>query len=96
MTPQTVRWFKSRFGDQVAVLHSQLSVGERYDAWRQIRAGKRRLVVGPRSAVFAPVRDLRLIVVDEEHDAATNRPNTTRATMPATSPWSARGCPARW
>ncbi len=70
LTPQTVRRFKARFGDQVAVLHSRLSVGERYDAWRQIRAGRRRLVVGPRSAVFAPVQGLRLIVVDEEHDAS--------------------------
>ena len=70
LTPQTVSRFKSRFGDQVAVLHSQLSVGERYDSWRQLRSGKKRLAVGPRSAVFAPVQDLRLIVVDEEHDAS--------------------------
>jgi len=70
LTPQTVRRFKARFGDQVAVLHSQLSVGERYDAWRELRAGRRRVAVGPRSAVFAPVQRLRLIVVDEEHDGS--------------------------
>jgi primosomal protein N' (replication factor Y) len=70
LTPQTVRRFRSRFGDQVAVLHSQLSVGERYDAWRQLRAGRRRVAVGPRSAVFAPVQAMRLIVVDEEHDSS--------------------------
>jgi len=70
LTPQTVRRFKSRFGDEVAVLHSQLSIGERYDAWRQVRAGRKRVAVGPRSAVFAPVQGLRLIVVDEEHDSS--------------------------
>ena len=70
LTPQTVRRFKSRFGDEVAVLHSRLSVGERYDAWRQVRGGRKRLAVGPRSAVFAPVQNLRLIVVDEEHDTS--------------------------
>jgi primosomal protein N' (replication factor Y) (superfamily II helicase) len=70
LTPQTTRRFKARFGDEVAVIHSQLSVGERYDAWRQLHAGTRRVAVGPRSAAFAPVRDLRLIVVDEEHDGS--------------------------
>ena len=70
LTPQTVSRFKSRFGDEVAVLHSQLSVGERFDSWRQLRSGKKRLAVGPRSAVFAPVQDLRLVIVDEEHDGS--------------------------
>ena len=70
LTPQTVQRFASRFGDQVAVLHSALSDGERYDEWHRIRAGKARVVVGPRSAVWAPVRDLGLIVVDEEHETS--------------------------
>ena len=68
LTPQTVQRFAARFGDQVAVLHSALSEGERYDEWHRIRSGRARVVVGPRSAVFAPVADLGLIVVDEEHD----------------------------
>lgn len=70
LTPQTVRRFRARFGDRVAVLHSALSGGERYDAWREVREGRRHVVVGARSAVFAPVIDLGLIVVDEEHDGA--------------------------
>ena len=68
LTPQTVQRFASRFGDRVAVLHSALSDGERYDEWHRIRAGQARVVVGPRSAVWAPVRGLGLIVVDEEHE----------------------------
>jgi len=78
LTPQTVRRFAGRFGDQVAVLHSALSDGERYDEWQRIRAGKARVVVGPRSAVFAPVRHLGLIVVDEEHDPSYKQEETPR------------------
>ena len=70
LTPQTVQRFASRFGDRVAVLHSALSDGERYDEWHRIRSGAARVVVGPRSAVWAPVRDLGLIVVDEEHETS--------------------------
>jgi len=67
---QMVRLFKAHFGDQVAVLHSQLSSGERYDTWRRLRRGRLRLVIGARSAILAPVQNLGLIVVDEEHDAS--------------------------
>ena len=70
LTPQTVGRFASRFGDRVAVLHSALSDGERYDEWHRIRSGAARVVVGPRSAVWAPVRNLGLIVVDEEHETS--------------------------
>ena len=70
LTPQTVNRFQARFGDTVALLHSGLSDGERYDEWRRLRAGEARVAVGPRSAVFAPVPDLGLVVVDEEHDAS--------------------------
>jgi primosomal protein N' (replication factor Y) (superfamily II helicase) len=70
LTPQTVARFRARFGDDVAVLHSALSDGERYDAWRSLRAGHRRIAVGARSAIFAPVRDLGVVVVDEEHEAS--------------------------
>jgi primosomal protein N' (replication factor Y) len=71
LTPQTVRRFKARFAamqDQVAVLHSNLSQGERFDEWHRIRRGKARIVIGARSAVFAPLPDLGLILVDEEHE----------------------------
>ena len=70
LTPQTVARVRGVFGDQVAVLHSGLSDGERYDAWSALREGRRRVAIGPRSAVFAPVRDLGAIVVDEEHDGS--------------------------
>jgi primosomal protein N' (replication factor Y) len=70
LTPQTVSRLRGAFGDQVAVLHSALSDGERADAWRLLRRGERRVAVGARSAVFAPVADLGLIVVDEEHEAS--------------------------
>ena len=78
LTPQTVRRFASRFGDRVAVLHSALSDGERYDEWHRIRSGAARVVVGPRSAVWAPVRDLGLIVVDEEHETSYKQDETPR------------------
>src|SRR5437660_7107206 len=70
LTPQIVARFIARFGETVAVLHSRLSDGERYDEWRRLRAGEARVCVGPRSAVFAPVADLGLVVVDEEHDSS--------------------------
>ena len=70
LTPQMVSRVRGMFGDAVAVLHSGLSDGERADAWRLLRRGERRVAVGARSAVFAPVRDLGLIVVDEEHEAS--------------------------
>ena len=67
---QMVRRFKEHFGEQVAVLHSQLSAGERYDTWRRLRRGEQRVVIGARSAILAPVDNLGLIVVDEEHDSS--------------------------
>ena len=70
LTPQTVRRFRSHFGDRVAVLHSRMSAGERLDAWTRIRDGVYPIVIGPRSAVFAPLENLGLIVVDEEHEAS--------------------------
>jgi primosomal protein N' (replication factor Y) len=68
LTPQAVGRFRGRLGDSVAVLHSRLSAGERYDQWDLVRRGDARVVVGPRSALFAPVTELRLVVVDEEHE----------------------------
>lgn len=78
LTPQTVQRFASRFGDRIAVLHSALSDGERYDEWHRIRSGAARVVVGPRSAVFAPVKDLGLVIVDEEHETSYKQDETPR------------------
>jgi primosomal protein N' (replication factor Y) len=70
LTPQTAGRFVERFGDGVAVMHSRLSPRERYDEWWRMRRGEARVCVGPRSAVFAPLPDLGLVVVDEEHDGS--------------------------
>lgn len=71
LTPQTVERFLSRFGEEkIAVLHSKLSVGERYDQWNKIKNGKAKVVIGARSAIFAPVSNLGLIIIDEEHDSS--------------------------
>lgn len=70
LTPQTVRRFQARFGDTVAVLHSNLGDGERYDEWQRIRSGAAKVVVGARSAIFAPVENLGLIIIDEEHEGS--------------------------
>lgn len=77
LTPQTVRRFASRF-DNVSVLHSSMTDAQRRDAWRAIKSGSSRVVIGPRSALFAPVVDLGLIVVDEEHDGAYKQDHTPR------------------
>lgn len=69
LTPQTIDRFVGRFGDLVAVLHSRLSYGERFDQWRRIKEGKVKIVVGARSAVFAPFQNLGLIIIDEEHES---------------------------
>ena len=76
LTPQTIRRFGARFPATLAVMHSRLSPGERYDQWRRIRTGDLRLVVGSRSAVFAPMRDLGLIVLDEEHEPSYKQQQT--------------------
>ena len=78
LTPQMVSWFRSRFGEDAAVLHSRLSPGERYDEWRRIRRGDVRVVIGARSAIFAPLQNVGLIIIDEEHEQsyiADNNPH---------------------
>lgn len=78
LTPQVSRLFYAAFGQQVAILHSALSAGERLDEWQRIKQGLARVVVGTRSAVFAPLSRLRLIIVDEEHDASYKQEETPR------------------
>ena len=70
LTPQTVSWIRGRFGDTAAVMHSRLTDRQRFDEWDRIRRGEARIVVGPRSSIFAPVEDLKLIIIDEEHDSS--------------------------
>lgn len=70
LTPQTVKRFYQIFGDQIAVLHSRLTDRERYDAWQSLKSGEKKIAIGPRSAIFAPVQNPGLIVVDEEHDSS--------------------------
>ena len=70
LTPQMVDWFRRRFGSDAAVLHSRLSAGERFDEWRRIRSGEAKVVIGARSAVFAPLEKPGVIIVDEEHESS--------------------------
>jgi primosomal protein N' (replication factor Y) len=76
LTPQTVSRFVGRFGARVSVLHSNLSDGERYDQWQQIKSGAADIVVGPRSAIFAPFPNLGLIIIDEEHETSYKQEDT--------------------
>ena len=78
LTPQMLRTFSGHFGDEVAVLHSSLSMGERYDEWKRIRSGRAHLVIGTRSAVFAPVQDLGLLIIDEEQEETYRSENSPR------------------
>ncbi len=78
LTPQMLRTFSGHFGDEVAVLHSSLSLGERYDEWKRIRSGRAHLVIGTRSAVFAPVQDLGILIIDEEQEETYRSENAPR------------------
>ena len=70
LTPQVLANFKARFGEEVAILHSGLSVGERFDEWRRILCGEAKIVVGARSAIFAPIKNVGVIIVNEEHETS--------------------------
>lgn len=78
LTPQMVNRFKSRFGDEVAVLHSGLGIGEKYDEWRKIHRKEVRVVVGARSAIFAPFENVGIIIIDEEHESSYKQEETPR------------------
>jgi len=78
LTPQMIQTFSACFGDTVAVLHSRLSIGERYDEWKRIRKGDARVVIGTRSAVFAPVQELGLLILDEEQEETYKSENNPR------------------
>ena len=78
LTPQMVNRFKERFGEQVAVMHSGLSAGEKYDEWRKIQRKEVKVVVGARSAVFAPFENLGIIIIDEEHETSYKQEENPR------------------
>jgi primosomal protein N' (replication factor Y) (superfamily II helicase) len=78
LTPQMVKRFKSRFGSMVAVMHSGLSAGEKYDEWRKVQRGEVKVVVGARSAIFAPFQNLGIIIIDEEHETSYKQDDSPR------------------
>ena len=78
LTPQMLETFSSYFGDQIAVMHSSLTSAERYDEWKRVRSGQARLVIGTRSAIFAPALDIGLIIIDEEHEESYKSDNSPR------------------
>ena len=90
LTPQTVGRFRGRFGDTVAVMHSRMGAGERYDQWDFIRSGTARVVVGARSALFTPLRNLGLIVIDEEHEGSYKQDSAPRYHAREVAVWMAR------
>jgi len=94
LTAQVVDVFVARFGDRVAVLHSRLSEGERHDEWRRIDMGHARIVVGARSAIFAPIRNIGLIVVDEEHESSYKQDKSPRYSAKEVARFRAAICDA--
>ena len=89
LTPQIVSRVRARFGSQVAVLHSGLSTGERYDEWRRIERGEARVVVGARSSIFAPLQNLGIIIMDEEHETSYKQDDTPRYHARKVAKWRA-------
>lgn len=89
LTPQMVNRLKSRFGDQVAVLHSQLSTGEHFDEWRKLKNGQAKIAVGARSSIFAPLNNVGLIILDEEHEATYKQSDNPRYHAREVAKWRA-------
>ena len=90
LTPQTVARFRGRFGDTVAVLHSRMSQGERFDQWDLIREGQARVVVGARSALFAPMENVGIVIIDEEHEGSYKQDKAPRYVTRDVAEWMAR------
>lgn len=87
LTPQTVARFRGRFGDAVAVMHSRMSQGERYDQWDFVKSGESRVVVGARSALFTPMKNVGLIVIDEEHEGSYKQDSAPRYVARDVASW---------
>ena len=92
LTPQTVARFRGRFGDTVAVLHSRMSQGERFDQWDLIREGRTRVVVGARSALFAPMENVGIVIIDEEHESSYKQDQAPRYVTRDVAEWMVRWC----
>ena len=90
LTPQTVARFRGRFGETVAVLHSRMSQGERYDQWDAIRSGAARVVVGARSALFAPMKQVGIVIIDEEHESSYKQDQAPRYVTRDVAEWLVR------
>ena len=90
LTPQTVSRFEDRFGDTVAVMHSRMTAGERFDQWEAVRLGKKRVVVGARSALFCPMATLGLIIIDEEHESTYKQESAPRYHARDVAAWMAQ------
>lgn len=90
LTPQTVARFRGRFGNTVAVMHSRMSAGERYDQWDYIRSGRARVVVGARSALFTPLKNVGIIVIDEEHEGSYKQDQAPRYQSRDVAAWQAK------
>ncbi|HWK22210.1 MAG TPA: primosomal protein N' [Ureibacillus sp.] len=95
LTPQMTERFRSRFGELVAVMHSGLSVGEKYDEWRKVHQGKVKVVVGARSAIFAPFENVGIIILDEEHESTYKQEDSPRYHARDVAIWRSKvhGCP---
>lgn len=92
LTPQTVARFRSRFGESIAVLHSKMSAGERFDQWELIRSGDANVVIGPRSALFAPIQNLGMVVIDEEHESTYKQESAPRYVARDVARWMMEKC----
>lgn len=92
LTPQTVARFRGRFGNAVAVMHSRMSMGERYDQWDVIRSGQAKVVVGARSALFTPLEDVGLVVIDEEHETTYKQESAPRYVSRDVAEWLMQKC----
>lgn len=92
LTPQTVARFRGRFGESIAVLHSKMTAGERFDQWEIIRSGEARVVIGPRSALFAPIQNLGMIVIDEEHESTYKQESAPRYVSRDVARWMMEKC----
>ncbi len=90
LTPQVLRNFRARFGDNVAILHSALGQGEKFDEWRKCLSGEAKVVLGARSAVFAPMKNVGVIVIDEEHDSSFISERTPRYSTEQVAEWRAK------